>query len=148
MTGSGFYEINSDYDSLYFDFPTQNINTAGFGVNAYFDYGFSDRVSGEASLGYSRLSYSNKSRTIINENYFMADFVAHYYFLNKEKFATYMIGGASVYASSSAVAPMADIGIGNYFKITDEFSIKAELIFKSAVILNRGEGRVGFAYHF
>ncbi len=148
VTGSGYYEINSDYESVYFSFPTTSTNTAGFGVNTYFEYGFSEKVTGEISLGFSRLTYASQSRTLIKENYFMSDIVAHIYFLDNDKFATYGIAGASVYASSSAIAPMVDVGVGNYFKITENFSIKTELHLKSAVVLNRAEAKIGVAYHF
>lgn len=148
ITGHGFYEFNSDYESLYVNFPTTNINAAGFGVAAYFELGFSDKLSGEVSLGYSRLAYSSKFKSVINQNFFVGDIVGHYYFLNHEKFAPYAIAGLGIYATSGAVAPLLDVGVGNYFRISDDFSVKTELLLKTAIIINRGEARVGIAYHF
>lgn len=148
ITGSGYYEINSDFSSLYYNFTLQDTNTAGFGMGAFFGYGFADRISAEISLGYSRLLYASKQRTLISENFFTADVVGHYYFLNTEKFATYGLFGIGAIIGSSAVAPVGEVGVGNYFNISDNFSIKAELLFKSAIVLNRAEGRIGVAYHF
>ena len=148
LMGSGYYEINTDMSRLYYNFTLKSTHTAGFGISTFFEYGIAERFSLEFSLGYSRLLYASKQRGVINENYFVADVDAHYYFLNSEKFGTYAIGGAGAIVSSGSVVPVGDIGIGNYFKITPEVSIKAELIFKSAIVFNRGEGRVGIAYTF
>lgn len=144
----GFYDINSSFDSLYFNFATENINAFGFGFLAFFEYGFSKHFSGEIDLGYSRLIYASKSRNVIRENYFVGDLLAHYYFMSTEKFQPYVIFGGGTVASSGAVAPTVDAGIGMHYLFTDEFSLKADVIIKSAVIYNRGEGRVGLAYHF
>lgn len=148
FTGLGYYEINSSYESLYVSFATNNINTAGLGFAGYFELGFSDKLSGELSLGYSRLLFASKFRTTIRENFFHADFMLHYYFLHSKKFAPYVIAGAGVIASGNTAAPTLDVGIGNYFRVSEHFSVKTELIFKTAITYNRGEARVGIGYHF
>lgn len=148
VMASGYFEINSDFESLYFSFPANSFNTAGFGFGGYFEMGFSEKFSGQVDLGFSRLIYSSLQRNIINESFFTVDVTAHYHFLNNAKFDTYGILGAGAIVSSGAVAPVLDLGVGNYFKLTEQFSIKAELLFKSAIILNRAEARVGVAYHF
>lgn len=148
VTGIGFYDINSSFESLYVTFVTSNINTAGLGFSGFFEYGFSDKLSGELTLGYTRLLYSNKFRSLVRENFFQADAVLHYYFHDSKKFAPYVIAGGGVNASANAAAPTLDVGIGNYFRVSDDFSVKTELIYKTAIIYNRGEARVGIAYHF
>lgn len=148
FSGMGFYEINSQFESLYVTFPTSNIKAAGFGFTGNFELGFNDRLSGEISMGYSRLSYANKFKNVIKQNFFTSDVVAHYYFLNNQKIAPYVIAGAGIYASSGSVAPTLDTGVGSHFKVADNLSIKTDLIYKTAIIHNRLEARVGLAFHF
>lgn len=148
LVGMGAYDINSDFESLYVNFATTNINSASLGFLTFFEFGFSDRFAGEISLGYSRLIYSNKFRSVIKENYFVGDILAHYYFLNEEKIKPYVIFGGGAIASSGGVAPVIDAGIGMHYMLNDEFSLKADLIIKSAIIYNRGETRFGISYHF
>lgn len=144
----GFYDINSKFESLYVNFPTENIKAAGFGSNLFFEYGFADQFSGELSLGYARLTYSNKFKNVIKENYFVGDVLGHFYFLKNQRIQPYLLFGAGAMVSSNAVAPTFDVGVGSHFMVTDQFSVKAEIMYKTAIIYHRGEGRVGFAYHF
>jgi len=149
VAGMGYFDLNSDWESLYFNFASAgSTKTAGFGFVASFELGLADRVSGEISLGYSRLLYSSRQRTLIKENYFVADVVGHYYIGASEKFNPYVIFGVGAGVSGSSVVPVADVGFGMHFMLTKEFSVKTELLIKSAVIYNRGEARVGVAYHF
>lgn len=144
----GFYEINSDFESLYYNFPINSTRAAGFGFGGSFEFGVAERFSIEGSVAFSRLTWASHQRSIIKENFVAVDIVGHYHFLNNEKFDTYAIFGAGVYASSGTAAPLVDVGIGNYFKINESIAIKAELIFKSAIIFNRAEGRVGAVFTF
>jgi hypothetical protein len=149
ISGVGYYELNSDWESLYFGFSAAgNTKTAGFGFNVSFELGFSDQISGEIDLGFNRLVYASRQRAIIKESFFTGDVLGHFYFLQNDTFNPYLIFGVGALVSSSSVAPVGNVGFGMHFRITEEFSVKTELIFKSAVLLNRGEGRVGFAYHF
>ncbi|OVE81996.1 hypothetical protein BVY03_01745 [bacterium K02(2017)] len=144
----GFYTINSRLESVYVNFSTQNINAAGFGATAFFEYGLSDRFGLEFDIGYSRLTYSDKFSGVIRENFLVADLVGHYYFSNNQKIQPYFIFGAGVVASSNGAAPTFDAGIGSHFYVAKDFSIKTEILIKTAVIYNRAEARIGFAYHF
>ncbi|HLD45064.1 MAG TPA: hypothetical protein VJC18_06475 [bacterium] len=145
----GYYELNSDWESLYFDFAYNgSTQTAGFGFGSFFELGLSDRMSMEIDLAYSRLTYSNRQINIITENYFTADVVGHYYFLDNETYNPYFIFGLGAIMSANSVAPLGDVGVGMHFRVSKEFSVKTELLFKSAVLLNRGEGRLGVCYHF
>ena len=105
VTGFGYYELNSDWESLYFDFPADSVTTAGVGFDGFFEIGTSEKFSVEIGLGYSRLLSSDVQRSIINESYFIADVLAHYHFHNTGSWDVYAIGGAGAYVSSSAVAP-------------------------------------------
>ncbi len=148
ITFSGYYEVNSDLESLYVSFPANDINTGGFGIYGYYEKGLTDNFSAELNLGYNRLLYSSKFSGTIKENFFNAEVNGHYFFVNNSSLGLYGIFGAGALVSGSSVAPVANIGVGNYFKLAKDFSIKTEFLVKSAVILNRAEGRVGLAYHF
>lgn len=148
LNAAGYFELNSDWESLYFDFPANNIKTAGLGFGGFFDIGTSDKFSVEIDLGYSRLLYSDTQRSIINESYFLADLVVHYHFHQRGAWDIYGIGGAGAYISSNSVAPMINLGIGSYLNLDEGFYLKTEFIAKSAIILNRAEARIGLAYQF
>ncbi|MBF0106751.1 MAG: hypothetical protein HQM16_15670 [Deltaproteobacteria bacterium] len=144
---TGFYDINSGFESLYVSFPTQDIKAAGLGAALFFEYGIADKFTTEIDLGYSRLTYANKFKNVIKENFFVGDILGRFYFLNNQRIQPALIFGAGAIVSS-AVAPTFDVGFGSHFMITDSFSLKAEVLYKTAIIFHRGEGRVGFAYHF
>lgn len=149
LFGVGYYEINSDWLSLYYGTTAPSTTTAGLGFGGFFEVGTSEKISIEMALGYSRLLSATRQRDTINESYFLADLVAHYHFHNKGSWDAYAIGGVGLDASGSAATPLVDLGIGSYYKLTnDGFYLKTELLVKSAVIFNRAEGRIGIGYEF
>lgn len=148
LGATGFYNFYSNFDSLYVDFGASAIKTAGFGFQTYIEYGFSDRFTGTFDLGFQRLTYSNKFRPVINENFFVTDFMGNYYFLDNSKIRPYATAGAGMIISSGAVAPTGNLGIGTHIRLADEFSLKVQVLYKTSIIQHVAEGTVGFAYHF
>jgi len=148
VSGMAFYEINSQFESLYVNFPTQNIKGAGFGFIGFFEYGFNEHISAEVDMGYSRLTYTNKFKNTTKKNFFLMDVLFHYYFTKDANIAPYLSAGGGVYVSSGSSAPVLDVGVGSHFKVSKNISIKVDLLYKTAIILNRFEGRVGVAFHF
>jgi hypothetical protein len=144
---AGFYEL-SNYESLYVDFVTSDIKAAGLGFTSFVEYGFSDRITGSLQLGFSRLLYINKFSTTSRKNFFVGDLMGNYYFMNNGKIMPYATFGAGLMASSGNVAPTANVGGGLRYQINEELSVRAELIYKTAIIHHRSEGRIGFSYHF
>lgn len=148
LAGTGFYEI-SDYESIYVNFVASNLKTAGGGAQLFFDYGFSDRFGGGMSLGYSRITYTNSFQNVIKENFFTADFLGQYYFTGSDStFQPYAAAGAGILVSGAGIAPLFDVGVGSYIKLADNFSLKIQALYKTAVIHHRMEGSFGFAYNF
>lgn len=145
---TGFYNFHSDFDSLYVDFGTSGIKAAGFGFQTYIEYGFGERFTGTFDLGFQRLTYANKFRPTINENFFIVDFMGNYYFLDNSKIRPYATAGAGMIISSGAIAPTGNLGIGTHIMLADEFSIKVQALYKTSIIQHMAEGTVGFAYHF
>jgi hypothetical protein len=148
LGATGFYNFYSNFDSLYVDFGASGIKTAGFGFQTYIEYGFSDRFTGTFDLGFQRLTYSNKFRPVIKENFFVADFMGNYYFLDNSKIRPYATAGAGMIISSGAVAPTGNLGIGTHIMLADEFSLKVQALYKTSIIQHMAEATVGFAYHF
>lgn len=146
VMATGFYEI-SNAESLYVDFATSGLRAAGFGFNSFVEYGFSDRITGSIQLGYSRLLYLNKFSTLAHKNFFVGDLMGNYYFINNGKFMPYGTFGVGVMASGNVV-PTGNVGGGLRYQVNEDFSIRAELLYKTAIIHHRGEGRIGFSYHF
>lgn len=147
VMATGFYEM-SNYESLYVDFVTSDIKAAGLGFTSFVEYGFSDRVTGSLQLGFSRLLYINKFSTTSRRNFFVGDLMGNYYFTNNGKLMPYITFGAGIMASSGNVAPTGNVGGGLRYQINEDVSVRAELIYKTAIIHHRGEGRIGFSYHF
>lgn len=158
-SGSAFLDFGS-YEKMYLD-STDNaaitaagstvssITAGGIGGNVGFEYGFSDRISGTFSAGYSRLTYSNKFRALVAENFFGVDVTANYYVSkNAQKILPYVSAGVGMVASTERVLPTLDIGGGAQFFVSDTIAIKAQLLAKAAFIFNRLEPSIGVAYHF
>lgn len=144
----GYYEMTSTYENLYVKFATRDINTAGFGFFTGYEYGLSDHLSIGLDMGYSRLTYSNKFKNVIKQNFFNTDILGRYYFLKDEKIAPFVSFGGGVAVSSAAAIPTFNAGGGVAYKLSENIFLKAELLAKSAVVFNRFEARVGVGFHF
>ena len=148
IMGTGFYEI-SDYESLYTNFVASNLNVSGGGVSLFYEYGFTKNISGSINLGYSRLVDSDQFLNQLAQNFFVADVLGHYNFnVKSDIFKPFVSFGAGIIASSSGVAPLADLGGGVNFMIADNFAIKLQVLYKTAIIHHRAEAGLGFAIQF
>lgn len=148
IAGLGFYEI-SNYESLYVNFATSNLKAAGAGFKTYFEYGVGDQFYLEGSAGYARVTYSNKFFNQIKQNFFLIDILGKYYFMDAaSRIQPYVGGGVGGLISSRSAAPLLDIAVGSHFMLTDQFSIRLQAMYKTAIIHNRAEGSLGIAYHF
>ena len=146
--GIGFYEA-SDYESLYVDFSTANISGAGAGIHSFFEIGAMENLTLSFTIGYARLMSPKKFESFIRRDFFVADILGHYYFSDKtDKIQPYFAAGAGVMVSSGSAIPLADFGGGAHFMITDNFSLRLQGLFKTAVIHNRGEVSLDVGYHF
>lgn len=147
VMATGFYEL-TNYESLYVDFVTSDIKAAGLGFTSFVEYGFSDRITGSLQLGFSRLLYINKFSTTTRKNFFVGDLMGNYYFSNNGKLMPYLTFGVGIMASSGNVAPTGNVGGGLRYQINEDFSLRGELLYKTAIIHHRGEARIGVSYHF
>lgn len=144
----GYYEINTGYESLYGNVQGINFKTAGIGVVGFVGYEFTDKISGELSYGHSHRLYSNTLGSQILKNFFVADYNFNFYLFKGDKLKPYLLAGAGAYFSTKAVAPTLNLGGGFRYQLSKKFSVKTELMYKTAFVLNRAEARVGIAYHF
>lgn len=144
--GLGYYEI-SNFESLYVPFATSGMKAAGAGFEGFFEYGFTDNFGLNVALGYDRLLYANKFRTQVKENFFIADITGHYYFNAGDTVHPFIGGGIGMEASRT-IAPTLDVGGGADFMVSDNVSVRFQLLYKTAIIHHRGEAGLGVAYHF
>lgn len=147
VNATGFYEI-SNYESIYVNFSTSGIRASGFGFNTLVEYGFTNHITGAVNLGYSRLTYANKFSTATKKNFFIPDIMMHYYFMTDQKIMPYLSFGAGALVSSAGIAPTGNVGGGVRYQVSDEFSVRFGLLYKTAIIHHRGEASLGVAYHF
>lgn len=148
VAGTAFFEF-SDFDSLFM----QNVNisdyrNAGFGGQIFGSYHFNSRWAITLDAFYDRLTYANKFRTAIIENYFGGDLLLQYHFPVKSRFAPFLAAGAGVIASSGGVLPLFDVGVGTHFFLSNNISLKAQVLYKTAIVENRIEPSIGIAFHF
>lgn len=148
FTGLAYYEM-SDFESLYVDFPTSDLNTSGAGFQVYYEHGVMDNLTLSGALGYARLLTSNKFDTQVSENFFVVDLLANYYFRDAAvTVQPYLAGGGGVIVSGNGAAPTLDLGGGVHFKVADNVSLRLQVLYKTAIIHHRGEGSFGVAFHF
>jgi len=127
----------------------QSVTAGGIGGNLNAEYGFSDRWSGTLSMGFDRLTYANRFKSAVSENFFAVDATANYYWLkNPKNILPYVSAGVGLVAGSTKTLPTLDVGAGAHFYVSDNVSIKAQLLAKAAFIFNRLQPSVGLAYHF
>ena len=144
----------SSYESLYVDFATSGIITAGSGFQAFLEYGLADEFSITAALGYGRLHYAHKSsvpvlRTVIAENFVNIDVTGQYYFSGTDTtFQPYLAFGIGTTISSKGAAPLFDVGIGTHYFVSEKVSLRAQLLYKTALIHHAGELSFGAGFHF
>lgn len=127
----------------------QNVTAGGVGGNLNVEYGFSNRWSGTLSMGFDRLTYANRFKSAVNENFFAVDATANYYLMkNPKNILPYVSAGLGLVAGSTKTLPTLDIGGGAHFFVSDRVSIKAQVLAKAAFIFNRLQPSVGLSYHF
>lgn len=146
--GLGNYSL-SNYESLYLNFATSGLKTAGMGFETFFEFGLAKDFTMSVDVGFERLLYANKFKTQMKLNYFLLDVLGRYYFRAVDRTVQpFLAGGVGVIASSIGAAPTLDLGGGSHFMLTDNVSLWVQLLYKTAIIHHRGEGALGIAYHF
>lgn len=153
FAGLGHFSYSS-YESLYVDFATNGIITAGSGFHAFLEYGLADEFSITGAIGYGRVHYSHKGglpnlRQVIAENFVNIDVLGQYYFSGAETtFQPYLAFGGGATISSKGAAPLFDVGIGTHYFVSDKVSLRAQLLYKTALIHHAGELSFGAGFHF
>jgi hypothetical protein len=149
---TGYIDL-STYEQLYVSFRTNHYTAYGIGFQLQYEQGLTDHLTLGGQIGYAYLVHASQSSSpnfyqASKRNLFHGDLLVGYHFMNEKSIQPYLKGGFGMAVSATGVAPLAVLGGGADFFLTDGISLRPQALYKTSITHNRIEASINLGIHF